>query len=419
MFEKLSEPQRLFARSTYPFPALVGGFGSGKSAAGILRALSLKSLCIGQNVAYYLPTFDLVKMMAFPRFAEALEHFNAPYTLNLTDATISVPGWKGSIIFRTMDKPERIVSYEVAHSIVDELDTLPIDKAREVWNKIIARNRQKCVMPNSVGVVTTPEGFRFVYERWQKQRLPGYRLYRAKTADNAANLPDGYIANLTNSYPPNLLSAYLDGEFVNLTHGSVYAEFDRRLNVSRETIRKAAPNVTADPLHIGMDFNVMHGAAVVFVLRDGEPHAVEELTEVFDTPAMIQAIKGRYSGHQITIYPDPTGKARDSNNASASDLALLRAAGFQVFVRSGSPAVKDRILAVNAMIHAGGVRRLKVNPDGCPALVEALEKQAYTKSGEPDKSTGLDHVIDAGGYFIEYRYPIKRGTVLKMSLGGI
>jgi hypothetical protein len=69
-----------------------------------------------------------------------------------------------------MENPDAIVGYEVADSMVDELDTLPTAKANEVWNKIIARNRQKKPdgTPNSVAVGTTPEGFRFVYEKWQK-----------------------------------------------------------------------------------------------------------------------------------------------------------------------------------------------------------------------------------------------------------
>src|SRR5690606_8509967 len=137
------------------------------------------------------------------------------------------------------DTPERIVGYEVADSLVDELDTLRPDQAREVWNKIISRNRQK--KPdgslNTVGVATTPEGFGFVYERWKKGPAPGYRLIKATTYSNTRNLPPGYIDSLKSSYPPALLAAYLDGEFVNLTAGSVYPEYDRNLNASSETIR--------------------------------------------------------------------------------------------------------------------------------------------------------------------------------------
>lgn len=364
--------------------------------------MALKSHFRGQDIAYYLPTFPLVEDIAMRRFPELCERKGWAFkTRGGTSPHIEFPG-AGRILFRSMSNPAAIVGYEVAHSICDELDTLPTEKAREVWNKIIARNRQKMPgnFPNTVAVATTPEGFRFVWERWVKNRAPGYELFRAKTMDNAANLPDGYIDNLRNSYPSALLAAYLDGEFVNLTAGSVYAEYDRALNASSETVK------TGETLHIGMDFNVAHGAAVIHVLRGDDPHAVAELTDVFDTPAMIALLKRDYAGHPIMIYPDASGGNRKSNNASESDLSLLRAAGFRVCVNAANPRVKDRVLAVNALIHKDGARRYRVNPERCPQLVESLEKQAYDKNGEPAKDGGLDHILDAAGYCLVYRWPL-------------
>ena len=407
----LTATQKAFATSKEPFPCFLGGFGSGKTAAAIARAMALKSHFRSCDIAYYLPTYPLVEDIAYRRFPELCERKGWAYRLNKASSFIEFPN-AGRIVFRTMENPHRIVGYEVAHSIVDELDTLTIDKAREVWNKIIARNRQKCGMANTVAVATTPEGFRFVYERWVKNKAPGYVLYRAKTMDNAAHLPDGYIDNLRNSYPSNLLSAYLDGEFVNLTAGSVYPDFDRALNSSDETIK---PNET---LHIGMDFNVTKMSAIVHVLRNDEPHAVAELLDVFDTPSMAKLIKARYkdAGHSIMVYPDASGNSRKSNNASESDLSILRQHGLSVCVNPTNPAVKDRVLSMNRMLHHEGERKYRINPDACPHYVEALEKQAYDRNGEPDKSTGLDHCIDAGGYFIAYRYPIQKRLAVVQSL---
>lgn len=410
----LTQPQYDFVAAPEQFPAMVAGFGSGKSHAAIWRTLRLKRAYPKQNVAYYLPTYDLVSKMAFPRFEETLSNIGARYKLNKVDALIQIENC-GQIIFRTMDNPARIVAYEVADSICDELDTLTTDKAREVWNKVIARNRQK--KPdgslNTVGVATTPEGFRFVYERWKKNPAAGYRLIKASTMSNAANLPVGYIDSLRASYPSNLLAAYLDGEFVNLTAGSVYAEFDRHLNACTDTIQ------TSEPLHVGMDFNVGNMSAVVFVLRNGEPHAVDELTGILDTPAMIASLKSRYPGHAIHVYPDASGNSRKSNNASESDISLLRAARFNVLVAPSNPAVKDRVLSMNQMIHSEGQRRLRVNVDRCPSFVECLEKQAYDKNGEPDKAGGLDHLNDAAGYFMFYRFPVRGRGIQRVTIGGI
>ena len=240
----------------------------------------------------------------------------------------------------------------------------------------------------------------------------GYELIRAPTSSNPY-LPTGYIDQLKRDYSSSQLAAYLDGEFVNLTAGSVYPEFDRKLNLTLETIQRG------EPLHVGMDFNVNNMTAVVSVLRGNAPMALDEVTQVRDTPAMIQAIKSRYPGHSITIYPDASGGATKSINASLSDITLLRSAGFTVLSHAKNPAVKDRVLAVNQVIHNQGMRRLRINPDKCPTLIEGLEQQAYNKNGEPDKANGLDHAVDALGYFIAYKFGIGRGPVQFAQLGGI
>lgn len=405
----LSPQQIAFATCLEPFPAFCGGFGSGKTAAAIARAMALKTQFKDCDIAYYLPTYQLVEDIAFKRFPELCERKGFAYKINKQSKHIEFPNC-GRIIFRTMDNPSMIVGYEVAHSIIDELDTLPTAKASEVWNKVIARNRQKCAIPNTVAVATTPEGFKFVYDRWERRKADGYVLFKAKTVDNQHNLPEGYITNLQNTYPSNLLSAYLDGEFVNLTAGSVYAQFDRKLNASTETI------INNEPLHIGLDFNVTQMAAVIHVLRNDKPHAVGELTGVFDTPAMIQLLKSRYQGQKIFIYPDASGNNRKSQNASESDIALLKQAGFIIMVNPANPAVKDRVLAMNKLISE---RQYLVNPDTCPELVEALERQAYDKNGEPDKASGFDHVLDATGYCIAYRYPIRSRNTQSVKVAGI
>lgn len=394
----LTPTQKAFAICREPFPAFVGGFGSGKTAAAIARAMALKTQFKECDVAYYLPSYQLVEDIAFRRFPDLCERKGWAYRVNKQSKHIEFPN-AGRIIFRTMDNPALIVGYEVAHSIIDELDTLPTEKAREVWNKVIARNRQKCPIANTVAVATTPEGFRFVYERWVKNKADGYVLFKARTIENEKNLMPGYIDNLRNTYPTNLLSAYLDGEFVNLTAGSVYPDFDRKLNASEESIN------AGEALHIGMDFNVTNMSAIVHVLRNDKPHAVMEFTGVFDTPAMAGLLKSRYAGHKLYVYPDASGNSRKSVNASESDLSILRQHGFTVMVNPSNPPVKDRVNAMNKMI---GERSYRVHPDNCPQLVESLEKQCYDKNGEPDKSAGFDHVLDAAGYMVAYRYPITR-----------
>lgn len=423
---ELSWPQFQFVNSKAKFPAMIAGYGAGKTEAGVIRVLQKKLAYPDQNVGYYLPTYDLIKQIVFPRIEELLTQYGYPYFLNETDKELTIYGMKGRVIFRTMDKPERIIGYEHAHAVVDELDTLKTDKAADVWRKIVARNRQKMSdgAINTIGVATTPEGFKFVYDKWKRKPLKGSQIIKASTMSNAKNLPDDYIDTLKDNYPDQMLQAYLDGEFVNLTQGSVYPQFDRLLNAAPLGVG-IKPGET---LHLGCDFNVGAMAGVIHILRDGNPIAVDEFVGLLDTPALIISVKARYQNtelknaglaHRIIAYPDASGKSRKTVNASQSDIALLKQAGFMVLAKSANPFVKDRVAAFNKAIHKDGERAYKVNVDGCPHLVEGLEKQAYDKNGEPDKTSGVDHVIDAAGYFVSYRWPIMHGKARKTNLSGV
>lgn len=399
----LTEPQEDFVYSDATHPGMVAGYGAGKSQAAAIRILTKALQYPSMSFGFVEPTFDLIRLIAFPRFEEILQKWGINYQLNRSDAIITLEN-NSKIIFRSAEIPSRLVGFEVADAVIDEADTLKPKHAEEVWTKMLGRIRQAKPdgSKNTLGAVSTPEGFGWMYETFGKNLKKGYELIKAPTSSNPY-LPDGYIDNLKTTYPSNLLSAYLDGEFVNLTAGSIYHEFDRQLNASQETI------TSNEPIHVGMDFNVGNMSASIWVQRSGLPHAVDELTGVYDTPAMAQILKERYQGHAIYVYPDASGNARKTNNASTSDITILRQAGFTVLVNASNPAVKDRILSFNAMINAGSERKLFVNVDKCPTLVEALEKQSYDKNGEPDKQSGLDHIVDAAGYYIAYKFPIRKG----------
>lgn len=114
-----------------------------------------------------------------------------------------------------------------------------------------------------------------------------YGMVQASTYENAANLPADYIPSLLASYPPQLIDAYLQGKFVNLTSGTVYPQFNRAQNASHEVIQ------TGEPAFVGMDFNVGKMAAVIHVKRAGMPHAVGEVVNAYDTPAMCRLLRER------------------------------------------------------------------------------------------------------------------------------
>jgi len=419
----LNVPQTEFLQLPHKFKAYVAGFGSGKTWVGCTGIGAHFWQWPGINQGYFAPTYPQIRDIFYPTMEEVAFGLGLRTKVKIADHEVEVyegRKYRGTVICRSMEKPETIVGFKIGHALVDELDVMPLLKAETAWRKIIARMRY--LVPgllNGIDVTTTPEGFKFVYQQFvkavrEKPALAGlYGLIQASTYDNEINLPADYIPSLHESYPPQLIAAYLRGQFVNLTSGSVYPTFDRRLNHTVESIQEN------EPLRVGMDFNVQNMTACINVIRDGLPRTLAERTKVRDTPEMARILKEEFKdrGHHIAIYPDASGGNTSSKNASESDLSILRQAGFQIEVNPANPAVKDRVNAYNAMIlNADGVRRWKINTDLCPVTTEALEQQVWGLDGQPDKKTGHDHPNDANGYFIVKLWPIVKRTAITRDL---
>jgi len=408
---QLTRPQCDFIQSKDKHPAIVGGLGSGKSRAGTLRLIKLLLESPGSNGGYYMPSYDLLTLRAMPGVEEDLQALGHDYRVNKSTYTIDIIGY-GSIIFRSYDRPERIVAYETAHSVVDELDTLKKEKAALVWRKITERNRQKCNAANSIAVVTTPDqGINgFVYEKWVKKQQDGYVLFKASTYSNKW-LPPDYAAQILANYDPILAELYLNGEFVSLNQSKIYHFFDRQKHHSSRLLNK-----DDTVIHISIDFNIGGCCAVVFVIDSNNPIAVDEFVS-HDTQDFINNLT-RFKSKKIIIYPDASGAAQKTN-ASLSDIALIRQAGYQVLHNPSNPAVRDRINAFNGLLSHD---RFLINTDKCPNLTNALETHGYDDKNEPEKFNAhpsIDDWTDSSGYFIAYKFPIIRNTPTFATVIGI
>jgi len=407
-----SKPQHDFlTEKEAKYVAAVAGFGSGKTHAGLSRILQNMMEANGQiDQAYLAPSYPLIRDIFYPAIEKAMPKMGIPYHINKGEHIVYLGGL-GKIFCRTMERPERIVGWECADAVLDEFDILAMEKAKEVFRKTSARLRQDnpTGRRNQLYITTTPEGFKATYNYFVKDKLPNSRLIQMSTYSNQKNLPVDYIDDLKAQYPSQLIEAYLNGQFVNLTEGSVYYAFDRD---QHDTFYIAKPR---EPIHIGMDFNVRHMAAIVHIVRNGEVCAVNELINYRDTPDIINAIKQLYPENNVTVYPDASGKNPSSTGATESDIQMLKDAKFTVKANDSNPRVKNRVASVN---NAFEKEFYRVNTRTCPQYTEALEQQIYTSNGVPDKSTGLDHPLDAGGYFIHYRFPIRKKSAGKIQLLG-
>lgn len=422
---ELSDPQFEFLTSNKKHTGFVAGFGSGKSFIGTLKTLNKIINHKIPKTAYYLPTYGDIRDIAFDVFPNVAEQLGYEYKLNKTDKEfhlIENGDRIGTVMFRNLSEPESIVGYQVGYSLIDETDILKQHIMDKAFKKILGRNRlivpieddeitmddegvyfheglQQLCWINCIDVAGTPEGFKWFYDRFVTKFNDDYDLLvRASTYSNLHNLPEDFIQTLKDQYPQELFEAYVNGEFINLTSGTIYKYF------KRDTHNSTLNDNGHEELYIGQDFNIGGCVSIVYIIRGQQIIAIDEL-ESYDTARIIDNIKYKYPNRVINLYPDASGNAKKTS-ANQTDIAMLRDAGFKVFVNGRNPSVRDRHNIVNNHLEK---MRLLVNIAKCPKFTNALEQHAFSANGDPEKFNGagtVDDYTDAGTYPIAFMFPI-------------
>ncbi len=379
---------------------LVAGYGSGKTFGFISKAYDLAAKNVGYTGILLEPTAPLLNDILIPDFISFLDDNSIPYSLVKSpqpNLTIYFHNGSTKILLRSAENWQRLIGVNAAFIGLDEFDTIKKETALIAYKKLQGRLRSGKV--RQMFSATTPEGFGAAYELFEKQKKG--ELLRAETFDNPF-LPQDFIDDLLESYPPNLIESYLRGIFTNLTTGTVYNYFDRKRH---DTLKMATD---FDVLHIGQDFNVGGCVSTVHVIDVINKKQIVSRVDEFeshDTPTIITNIRERYPKNKIVIYPDASGD-NDNSNASKSDIRLLRDANFTINAPSRNGAIKDRVNAYNGLLSHD---RYFINTLKCPKGTEAIEQQAYDKNGKPEKFSepgSVDDYADSSGYFIVRKFPI-------------
>ena len=407
----LTVPQHEFLSSTDPATAFVAGFGSGKSFVLVTRMLCTKLMYPTVDLLYTAPTFSLIRDVLFPLVDEIMPQlWNIKYKINRADNDIVFDGF-GKILCRSMDDPGKLIGFTVGDAFLDELDTLPTEKAKTIWNKCLGRMRK--LYPdgkrNQIWASTTPEGYKFMWEKFEKDPPNGYRLIRARTSDNPF-LPADFIENMMSSYPPELVEAYINGQFINLNSGAVYKHYNPDIHSSELTIDDFPF------LFVGQDFNFDGCVSVIMGQAGDTLHIVDEAINE-DTYAVVEHLEKL--GKPITVFPDASGR-RKTTNAKESDLSILKKSGFRVKARSQNPPVQDRVNTVNGLF---ANNRLYVNRKRAKETHSAILQQVYSETtGEPEKHHkpgSVDDYTDPVGYACHNLYPIRSRKAYKAAIGGL
>lgn len=393
----LHPSQRAFVEdSSTEIIGLSAGYGAGKTRALCAKTVELACLNKGFTGCVMEPTGPLIRDIWLTDFETFLEDYEIPYTFRASPLPEYVLhlGVDTKILCRSFENWSRIIGLNLAFVLADEIDTVAPSIAGKAFPKILGRLRAGNV--RQFAAASTPEGFRWMWNTFgsdEAKKRDDRKLIKMKTTDNP-HLPQDFIERLESNYDPSLLQAYLNGEFTNLTTGQVYDRFKRGLHI--KTIDNS---IDLDLLRVGVDFNIGNMSAVIGV-RDGEKlYIIDEIVGSHDTDSLGKELQRRYPNQRILIYPDASGGNR-STNATKTDISILESYGFTNQSPKSNPPIRDRVSSVQALLeNSKGSVRLAIS-SRCQRLIECLELQSWTESGEPDKQNGYDHMNDALGYMI-------------------
>ena len=378
---------------------LVAGFGAGKSYSLTVKMLQLAYDNPGFTGIALEPTYGMLADILMPQLQDLWDEWGVNYEFFRGKAQVNVvtpTGEVSTILLRSFENYTRIRGVNAAWAVVDEIDTVRAGLATTAFR--LLQGRIRAGIKPQIAVCSTPEGFGWLYNFFVEAADESKRLIRAKTTDNPF-LPEDYIQSLRDQYPPALIEAYLNGEFVNLAQSTIFQDFDRVANATSEEWTHD------DDIHIGLDFNIGQSHSVVAVVRQIKGMRVICCVESFvakDTYETVAFIQRRY-GHAIQrrrvfAYPDASG-GNAHTSSTTTDHEILRNGLIQVVTDRRNPDLRETFAQCNLAFNR---KMLMVNVDKCPELVSSLEKWSYDERGVPIKNGTPDHshACDALRYMV-------------------
>lgn len=192
--------QRIFIESDRRSIAFIGGVGSGKTRASVLKALAQPAGSTGMLIA---PTFTMLKDALLRTFLEIAR----PLVTRFNQSELTADLINGStILFRSADNPDRLRGPNLSWAGLDEAALMHAD----TLNIMIGRLRLE---PGMLWFTTTPRGKNhWLYEHTKTNDT---LVVRARTMDNPY-LPQAFVEQLRKQYTSDFYRQEVLGEFVEL-----------------------------------------------------------------------------------------------------------------------------------------------------------------------------------------------------------
>ena len=393
----LSIPQQTIAQDNTRFKVVVAGRRFGKTFLSI-REIARAARWPNKTVWYIAPTRQQAKGIAWEPLKEKLSSLNWIAKINESELTIKLVNGS-EIAIKSSEQLDSLRGRSLSFCVVDEF----CDCHASLWSEIL-RPSLSDQRGGALFIGTPKAGADWAKELYDRSGIiKGWKSFSYTTIEGG-NVSADEIEQARIDLAPKVFRQEYEASWENFA-GAIFTEFGDH-NI--QEIKKPSAN---EMIHIGMDFNITPGSAVVGrIVKD----TIEVYDEIYidnsNTSEMIDEIRRRYPTNPITVYPDPAGQQRKTSANGNTDIKLLEMAGFTVRYHRSHPLVRDRINAGNSLFfkREDGQVRFKIDP-ACKVTIRCLKNWAY-KEGTmaPDKNSGFDHGCDALTYWIEYIFPIKK-----------
>ena len=384
----LSGPQSEVYSNPSRFKMLCSGRRFGKTHLCLVQLIVWAAMKSGTLNWYIAPTYKSAKQIAW-RQLKAMVPKDLFAAKNEVDLSIELVN--GSRIeLKGGDNYDTLRGASLSNCVLDEAAYIPADAWEMVIRPALADQR------GSAFFISTPAGYNHFHEWWeQAEDLDDWATFSYSTIEGG-NVPPEEVELARRTLDERTFKQEFLASFETFS-GRVFPEFDDA-NVD------ANVEDMGGPVLIGLDFNVGVMAGVICSKVGDTLHQWDEIAvKNSNTDEVAMMLRQRFPDRRIICYPDPTGRARKTSAAGATDHGILRKYGLEVVAPKSPWSVKDRLNATNWLIcNAEGQRRMFVHPK-CKNTIKGYRSVTYKEGAEDfvvDKDPGLEHWIDGAGYLI-------------------